>query len=162
MQRFLTLTFAENLTDLQGCNKKIKIFIKKLKRIKKEIKYLLVPEFQKRGAVHYHILINLDETEQKLIANLWGHGFIKIKKIKEGANVGFYVSKYIGKDLEDQRYFNNKKYFCSRNLNKPIEMTSALDIKNFLNLNPLKPIQKGTYKSYYGLIDYELCRIDKK
>jgi len=160
MTKFLTLTFAENLTDLKSCNEKFKAFIRKLKIIKADLKYLVVPEFQKRGAVHYHALLNLDYINQKQLADLWGHGFIKIKNIKDGINIGLYVSKYIGKDLKDERYFNNKKYFCSRNLNKPQIFYSTQEINNFLRLNSLIPAYEKTFKSYYGLINYQLFKLD--
>jgi len=160
MNKFLTLTFAENLTDLKSCNEKFKAFIRKLKMIKDNLKYLVVPEFQKRGAVHYHALLNLDYIDQKQLANLWGHGFIKIKNIKDGINMGLYVSKYIGKDLEDERYFNNKKYFCSRNLDKPQIFYSRDEIDNFLQLNSLTPTYEKTFQSYYGLINYQLFKLD--
>lgn len=162
MTKFLTLTFRDNLTNLQSCNEKFKAFIRKLVQIKTNLKYLAVPEFQKRGAVHYHLLINLDYVDQKLIADLWSHGFIKIKRIREGTNMGLYISKYIGKDLEDKRYFSNKKYFRSRNLDKPMIFYSASENDNFLQLNALKPEYENTYKSYYGLINYRLYEMDSK
>ncbi len=159
MTKFLTLTFAENLTDLKSCNEKFKAFIRKLKKIKTDLKYLVIPEFQKRGAVHYHALLNLDYIDQKQLADLWGHGFIKIKNIKDGINIGLYVSKYIGKDLEDERYFHNKKHFCSRNLSKPQIFYSAQEIDNFLRLNSSSLAYEKTFKSYYGLIKYQLYKI---
>lgn len=161
MNKFLTLTFAENLTDLQSCNEEFKRFIRKLKIVKPDLKYLAVPEFQKRGAVHYHILFNLGYIDQKQLADLWGHGFIKIKNIKDGTNIGLYVSKYIGKDLDDERYFNNKKYFCSRNLDKPMIFYSKDADVNFLGLDSLKPVHEKIFKSYYGLIKYQIFKMDK-
>ena len=160
MTKFLTLTFKDNETDLQNCNEKFKAFIRKLSRVKPTLKYLAVPEFQKRGAVHYHLLLNLDYVDQKVIADLWSHGFIKIKKIRPGTNIGWYISKYIGKDLTDKRYFNNKKYFRSRNLDKPMIFHSAHEVDNFLKLNSLTPTYEKTFKSYYGLINYQLFKLD--
>ena len=51
--KFLTLTFADNKTDVKACNILFKAFIRKLKRYKENLKYLAVIEFQERGAVHY-------------------------------------------------------------------------------------------------------------
>ncbi len=162
MNKFLTLTFAENRTDLKSCNKELKAFIRKLKVLKDNIKYIAVPEFQKRGAVHYHILINLDYIDQNKIAQIWGHGFIRVNSIDAHTNIGMYVVKYIGKDMSDERYFNNKKYFCSRNLAKPtiLHSPNILDIKSKCpNFNFL--FQK-VFQSYYGSIKYELFEVDNK
>lgn len=59
--KFLTLTFADNLTDIDKANYQFKKFIERLKyRYSSiELKYIAVIEFQKRGAVHYHLLNNL-------------------------------------------------------------------------------------------------------
>ena len=162
MNKFLTLTFAENLIDLQACNELFKAFIRKLKITNPNLKYLVVPEFQKRGAVHYHLLLNLDYVESIQLSKLWGHGFIKIKKLKNYINIGLYVSKYIGKDLDDERYINNKKYFTSRNLEKPMTFYSREKNLNFLGLDRLKPACEKLFQSYYGLITYKLYILDKK
>jgi hypothetical protein len=162
MNKFITLTFAENLSDLQDCNKKFKAFIRKLKSVYPDLKYIAVPEFQKRGAVHYHLLSNIGYTENKALADIWGHGFVRINNINKVKNVGLYVSKYIGKDLKDERYFNNKKYFCSRKLNKPEIFYSPkrLDIES--KCKNFKSVFKKSFQSYHGKIDYEIFEVDNK
>ena len=57
---FITLTFEENLKDIDVANQKFKSWRTKIKSIFKDFKYICVPEFQKRGAVHYHLLTNLE------------------------------------------------------------------------------------------------------
>lgn len=57
---FITLTFADNVTDITDANKKFDIWRTKIKSIFKDFCYVGVPEFQKRGAVHYHLLTNLE------------------------------------------------------------------------------------------------------
>ena len=50
---FITLTFADNVEDIKIANKKFAIWRTKVKSIYKNFAYVCVPEFQKRGAVHY-------------------------------------------------------------------------------------------------------------
>lgn len=57
---FITLTFAENVTDIDKANMKFNTWRTRIKRDNKEFKYICVPEYQKRGAVHYHLITNLD------------------------------------------------------------------------------------------------------
>lgn len=121
--KFLTLTFKENLTDVSQANELFKEFIKKVrKKHDKNLKYLAVVEFQKRGAVHYHMLCDLKYIGVDKLAKLWGHGGITIKKIKHVDNVGAYIVKYMTKQTVDERMFSKKMYQCSRNLERPKEL----------------------------------------
>ena len=70
--KFFTLTFENNETDIQKCDKEFKKFIQRLKYTYKlkDFKYLAVIEFQERGAVHYHIICNLPYVPQKELQEL--------------------------------------------------------------------------------------------
>jgi len=134
--KFLTLTFKENIKDLDKANYEFEKFIKRLNyhcfgTKKANLKYTCVVEFQKRGAIHYHVIIyNMPYIKANDIVNVWGNGFIKINKIDDVDNVGAYVSEYLGqaekgqgKNIEDDRLQGKKSYFSSRGLYNPIEIT---------------------------------------
>lgn len=57
---FMTLTVAENKDDVAFFDNEISKFLKKLKRRYGNYDYIAVREFQKRGAIHYHLLININ------------------------------------------------------------------------------------------------------
>lgn len=129
---FLTLTFKENIQDIETVNREFTLFIKRLKRYLKnqQLKYIATWELQQRGAIHYHlVLFSVPYIKNDKLSELWGNGFIKINKIKETVTneaVGVYITKYFVKDLEKKA--NQKKaYFCSRNLIKPKETKKKLD-----------------------------------
>ncbi|MEI7498705.1 MAG: hypothetical protein WCK11_05520 [Candidatus Falkowbacteria bacterium] len=162
LKNFLTLTFKENLGDLKAANKLFHNFIKRLKRRYPDLKYLAVPEFQKRGAVHYHVLLNLDFVAFTEMAKIWGHGYIDIHKIRHVKNLGLYISKYIGKDLFDRRYFGMRKVLYSRNLDRPKIIVFSQNIKNYLlqKLERTTRLFTTSYTSdYQGRVDYELYRL---
>jgi len=140
--KFLTLTFKENVQDLEWANGEFKKFIQRLnyRLFKKRsgLKYVCVVEFQERGAVHYHVVFfNMPYVPVNEVAEVWGHGFVKLNKIDEVDNVGAYVVKYMGKtfDSDDddddpppgggggkrRRDKGKKRYFVSRGLIKPKE-----------------------------------------
>jgi len=121
LNKFMTLTFAENITDLKTTNYIFNKFVLRMSYKIPNFQYLAVPEFQKRGAVHYHLLCNLPFIEVSELQEIWGQGFIKINKIDNVNNVGAYVSKYLGKEM-DERTFGKKKFFRSQNLQKSIEI----------------------------------------
>ncbi|WP_049753817.1 rolling circle replication-associated protein [Alkaliphilus oremlandii] len=138
LPKFLTLTFAENITDLQTANAEFTTFNKRLsyhlyKTNKNVLKYICIPEFQKRGAVHFHVLyFNLPYVNIKKISEVWGHGYAFIEGITEKQNIedfAKYVCKYMSKNNSkgednyqiylEKEMLNSKRYFTSRGLNKP-------------------------------------------
>lgn len=119
--KFLTLTFKENVTSLEEANKEFKKFIRKLRSNLGNFKYVAVIEFQKRGAVHYHGLLDIKYVRVSKLAEWWGNGFIKINDIRHVDNVGAYVVKYMTKADADERLIGKKMYQCSKNLERPRE-----------------------------------------
>lgn len=128
----LTLTFEENVQNFDKANYELKNFLKKIRRIYPDIKYLGVCEFQKRGAIHYHLLTNIFHNANNL-AQIWRNGFIKINKLRNRDNLGNYISKYLSKEgFLDSRFFNKRKVFYSRNLKKPIPIIDPYFINDLL------------------------------
>lgn len=134
LPKFLTLTFADNIQEVAEANKLFTEFLRKLnvkifgtQKDKRGLKYLVVMEFQKRGAIHYHaIFFNLPYLKSSVLADIWGNGFIQVKQINNVDNVGAYISKYLTKDYDDERLDSKKRYFTSRGLKKPFV---EIDIK---------------------------------
>ena len=156
LDKFLTLTFAKNLTDLTKAHYEFDKFIKRLKTRCKGFQYIEVVEFQKRGAVHFHILCNLPYINVNELAQIWGNGYIKINRIDNVDNVGAYITKYMTKDNVDERLAGRKCYSMSKNLNRPKEYTSERDIDELMeNTDSVKRIFSTEFESeYYGIVRY--------
>lgn len=95
---FLTLTYKENMQDLEQARKDLKKFMRSLKRYH-NIEYLAVLEPQGRGAWHYHILLKEKEKENPfieidLLHKLWPQGAVFVERIKEVSNLGAYLTAY--------------------------------------------------------------------
>lgn len=166
--KFMTLTFADNVQNLKLANNEWKKFIKRLNfyMFRKKInllKYSVVIEFQKRGAIHYHaIFYNLPYVESKKIADIWGQGFIKINKIDNVDNIGAYVVKYMGKDLDDDRLYGKKSYFNSRDLLEPLEITDKKKIDALVGPLSHKLVYSiGFDNDYMGHIHYNQYNTDR-
>lgn len=133
---FITLTYAENMTDTKRLYLDMDKFIKKMKYKYGDIKYICVIEPQERGAWHCHILIKFLEEKSMFINNsdtyvMWGEkGFTKTQTIKSIRNIGLYVSAYLTDILDEEG--SKKKgqrlkmyptginiYRASRNIEKP-------------------------------------------
>lgn len=156
LNKFLTLTFVENLTDLDKARYEFDKFIKRLKTRFKNVQYIAVVEYQGRGAIHFHLLCNLPYVNVNELAKIWKHGFIKINRIDNVDNVGAYVTKYMTKDSIDERLIGRKCYSMSKGLNEPQEYTREEEINEILeNLEAVKRVHTSEFESdYYGRIVY--------
>lgn len=161
---FITLTFAENEQDISLANKKFKnwrdTLNKCLRKQKKEFSYVCVPEFQKRGAIHYHLLTNLDIKEnsdviipQKSKKNqydvkYWKHGFSSVFPI-QNLNVVGYITKYMTKEI-DNRLFGKRRFLYSLNLTQPsvVYLNENIEKENS-HLLMIELLLKQTYKNMY-------------
>lgn len=119
--RMLTLTFRENLTDLDQARRVFKYFNKLMAQAYgDDWRYICVPEKQQRGAIHFHLAI-AGFKNVRLVRTLWRRaagkyqGNIDITSPKTaGKNswnprrVANYISKYISKT--DAVGFNKRRY----------------------------------------------------
>lgn len=170
--KFVTLTFGKvdfDITDVKACNKHFKLFILRLKYRYPELKYVAVIEFQKRGAVHYHMICNLPFVKKKELQEIWGAGFIKINAIDKVDNVGAYVIKYMCKDTEDKRLQGLKAYNCSKGLLEPVQLCTwrAEDSEAWREIHERlekeSPSYAGTYESENaGKIEYRQYNFNRQ
>lgn len=112
---FITLTYAENMTDRERLYKDYEKFIKrlryKLKLKTADLDYLSVVEPQRRGAWHMHVLLRFNSQKSaylpsKQLEDIWGHGFVKVRRIEGVDNLGAYLTAYLA-DIEVPTEFDN-------------------------------------------------------
>lgn len=144
----INFNYVKDIKSLEECNKAMHSFFTYLKKgLKKkdlDLYYLGCPEYQSNGNVHYHFLFSdiPDEFIYKVPAWLdydsinkkyqdgkglvhWTYGKSDIEVIQDKNRISTYISKYIGKSLNEidgTVYFerlNKKRYYASRNLDKP-------------------------------------------
>jgi hypothetical protein len=120
--RWCTLTYAENMTDpkqlykdFQQFNQRFQYYCKQHNYGKPE--YIVMMEPQGRGAWHAHLLYIWKNMKAPYISNedfrkLWGHGFVRIKKLDNVDNVGAYLTAYLG-DMEINEIDNKLDYIGS-------------------------------------------------
>lgn len=141
---FVTLTFDPSKVDrydLLGTYLKMQGWLHRQSRKHDDFKYLIVPERHKDGAIHFHALMagipedKLKKTRviqnNKRVYNLlsFKFGFTNVQYLDEDIDkTTAYVCKYITKDME--LISNRRRYWCSRNLRKPIKSY------NFIFRNP--------------------------
>ena len=92
---FITLTFKNEVIDLKTANKKLHNFIKRITYRFPDFLYIGVPEFQKKGKVHYHLLTNITYMNNGVLSNIWTNGFVTIKAVNKVKNIARYLTKYL-------------------------------------------------------------------
>ena len=148
-----TLTYANDVS-IEDSKKDVCKFVKQLRQIYQQFKYLYVVELTKRGRPHFHMLVDVAvdlsdlHSYEQYLASIWSHGFIDVQRITNSKGVGHYISKYFTKEPVDT---SCKLYGYSRTCNKPIEV-KCLDTRDSLEI--LKEMNKTVVYSSSYQIDY--------
>lgn len=172
----LTFTMFE-VYGIVSAYKSFSICIQRLrKRFKDSFRYIAVPEFQRRGAVHFHMIawglpekIIHDEAPywkreedigdmgkikrgNRYIQNIWQRGFVDCLPTDGHSKIAGYLSKYLSKAMSDERLFSQKSYVCSRNILRPMSFTLTEAVGNANEIGGIKipatpPIRDVEYKT---------------
>jgi hypothetical protein len=130
---FATFTFAKERYNEDYNRSRINTWIRNQKSINGSFQYLLIPEYHKDGAIHFHGLFerfsgNLRQTAiKKQGRNIYnitsfrlGHSTALYIPDRDREKVATYVSKYVTKELTKTK--NQKRYYHSKGLKKPIKI----------------------------------------
>jgi len=155
---FFTFTFAAHITNLSDAHSSFKKVIRKLsKYLNRRVQYIVVPEFQKRGVVHYHGIfynvpfISINDWRERF----WTYGFIDLQIPQHKIlNIASYIAKYITKEMADTRLFNRKTYFCSRGMLRPVENYDDYVIDRVRNSAIMEQVDYST-GYHYSLTKYK-------
>lgn len=102
--RWMTFTYAENMTDPKRLYRDRQVFWQRVVRWHKKNnipipEYIAIVEPQGRGAWHLHEVwlypIKAPYLPNNVIAELWGNGFVTVKKLDDVDNVGAYITAYL-------------------------------------------------------------------
>lgn len=99
--KWVTLTYAENMTDTKRLYKDFVKFRQRMSYKYGQFEYIIACEPQGRGAWHIHMLMIFEfkapYIANKTMAEIWSHGFTTTKKLDENiSNIGAYLTAYLG------------------------------------------------------------------
>lgn len=129
---FLTLTMRD-IVPVSVAYSCLKGFFGPLRDfVGQDLRYIAVPEFQKRGAVHFHILVwglpqEIVEHERKnrILQNIWALGFVDILQTDGSPKLAGYLGKYMSKSMLHDDIGFSKAYTCSRNIVRPMSFNGT-------------------------------------
>lgn len=104
--RWVTLTYAENMTDRERLYKDAKEFHRRLRKQVGQYEYIIACEPQERGAWHMHMVMIFPKKapyiSKDTIRDAWQQGsIVQVKKLDDVDNVGAYLTAYLA-DMEYQ------------------------------------------------------------
>ena len=101
--RWVTLTYAENMTDPNKLASDFKHFNKRCREIFGNYEYITAAEPQGRGAWHLHCVFifagKAPYMDNAVVRDCWKQGFVTVKRLDDVDNVGAYLTAYLG-DME--------------------------------------------------------------
>lgn len=155
---FVTLTYAENMTDNKRLYADVKKFMMKMRYKYKErsdIDYLSIVEPQGRGAWHVHMLMRFNRLNSVFVpfnelAEMWGHGSVTIDRLDGVDNIGAYVSAY----LADVELTDETLYTAFRDETSVVEKELNGEKKRFVKGGRLHMYPPGMnlYRKSKGII----------
>jgi len=124
---FFTLTFAYD-APYKTASRHVRHYMERIKKRFREISisYISVPELQKSGRIHFHLLVyDLPPEETRLeretrnFQRLFERGYVDIVFARDSSPyIAGYMSKYMGKALGDFKNETRRGYNTSRNIKK--------------------------------------------
>lgn len=141
---FCTLTYARNESNRKVASRELRLYHLRLSyHTGKHIRYIAIPEFQKRGAIHYHIIyFNLPFVPVEVLAKkIWGNGNVDIHCLDQVRNTSAYAAKYITKETLDARHKGHRILITSRGLRQPITVYNE-DVDFYHQITDNKPVSR--------------------
>ena len=133
----LTLTFRENVTDVDKAWAVFSYFMKLCKQHGHTFGYVAVWERQKRGAIHFHLAVNkrieYGKAFKDNVRDCWqraagtvGGGNIDVSggardvnESRDPRRIIGYLCKYLTKDFQENLQFNRRRYSSSKGIAVP-------------------------------------------
>jgi hypothetical protein len=98
--KWLTLTYAENMTDTGRLLADFRAFNRRARKRYRRYEYIVCAEPQGRGAWHLHCVLIFDKPAPYMknseVRKMWRQGFVNVRKLDDVDNVGLYLTAYLG------------------------------------------------------------------
>ena len=102
---FITLTYVDNVCDYKKAKRDLKVMLQRIARMKPECSGIWKMEIQKRGAIHFHIILfNAGFIDVGTLQSMWcevtgenANNSLDLEIIRSKRGVIYYVTKYMCK-----------------------------------------------------------------
>lgn len=122
--KWITLTYKENMTDLDTLEKDWGNFLKAAHREWGNFYFIAVKEPQERGAWHLHVIMIFDSEapyiDSGVLCKKWGKGYVNVRKVENVSIICNYLYK---KDRLSLYPTKTRIFTCSKVLKRPVKST---------------------------------------
>lgn len=158
----VTLTFAGDASDAAYANDALRDFQVRLQSEFPDAQSLFVPELSPRWRIHFHglifnvplhlgdtregkrIILHGTERETRILAKLWGEGFVDARKTDGSPKLGYYLSKYVTKGAGQVLFNAMRLVRRSHGFPKEVYLTGAVAEERAHEYAEKKPIKEWT------------------
>lgn len=162
---FTTFTFKDDRYNLDRCTQRMSTWLKNQQKRTSKFQYLIVSEYHKDKAIHFHALMKdykgqlvpaVNDKTGRIIPGIFNfksytHGYSTAKTIRDSEldriKTGNYLIKYITKDMP--LFKGKNRYWASSGLKLPRVEDNPTEW--YKDLTPFRTINTD-----YGIIDYYL------
>jgi len=118
--KFVTLTFKDEIEDIDTANYEFKKFHQRMSyHIGEPLNYIAVPEIQEKrrdvygkAVWHFHMLtFNQPFLTKTTLHKLWGNGWTDPKRVNRVDGTAKYLTKYLLKAYGNEQLKNRKRYY---------------------------------------------------
>lgn len=167
---FVTLTFAEKVTDYEMAVVSFKQFCKRLRRKFEGVRYIATVEIQRRGAIHFHVLLNvpcIEENAEEMKA-CWTAGIVEVQEVFSVKGCVLYLCKDFETQDREHILFGKRCYFVSQGMEQCQQVNSwnsntqakAAIRKLIQGQTPAR--NKSVQTEHAGQVDYKEYRLDTR
>lgn len=132
---FVTFTFAKNRYDVDLLKRKMAYWLNNQRILHGNFAYLIVPEYHKDGALHFHALFqgykgDIESSgifkKGREVFNIKSYrgGHTEAYKIDNLRKTAAYLAKYLSKDMP--KFKGKQRYWCSNGLLRPIKVVNPV------------------------------------
>lgn len=170
---FVTFTFAKDRYDIDLLKRRMRYWLNNQRILHGNFKYLIVAEYHKDGALHFHALLSgykgdvqssgiFKRGREVFNIKSYRAGHTEAYKIDNLRKTAAYVAKYLTKDMP--KFKGKQRYWCSNGLERPVKVVNPLltveDTEKFDSV--YKDDKKEIFEFIGQLSDTDLARLKDK
>lgn len=170
----VTLTFAGDASDAAFASDSLRTFQVRLRSQFPNAQSLFIPELSPKGRIHFHgLLFNVplplgdtrqgrrtialgDERRTRLLARIWGEGYVDAVQTDGSPALAYYISKYINKGAGETLFNAMRILRISHGFPREITIRGALAEELGRRYEKAPPFKEWSRKNIF------LGRIEKK
>lgn len=121
LDHLLTLTYRENVEDLETAERDFRRFVREVRRrLGRSWHYVAVWERQERGAIHWHMAVKgfqpvplLREIWREIVGERGGNIDVQYRRAMPRQKIARYLTKYLTKQKREGTSLGRHRYRCS-------------------------------------------------